>query len=653
MATATAKRLIRLFGFPFHDAPGEAEAECALLQRQGIVDAVLSEDVDTIMFGCTRTLRNWSSESRTSKTPTHVSVYDLADMTLDREGMVLVALMSGGDYLPDGIPGCGVKVACEAAKAGYGKSLCRIKSSEGLGPWRQSLIHELKTNENGLFRTKHKALTIPENFPNMEVLRYYTHPVVSPVTTLDTVRQKMDQASTFHLEALREFTRENFGWDYRVGANKFIRVLGEARLVQMLSTGHADAESHVKRISGRRTHFSTDGTPELRLSYIPQDMVPIDLSQETEEVIAHARTGLALNSDDEMGLAEDATQLHAPKLFDVTKPDLAWVLEGLAQKSVPKAVQCWQEQERAKAIRKSPQKPRPKKPSKAATGMPAGSMDKYVRVTKAVASDDVFAPVKRVSPKLTPSRSMPPGQAQQSKQTSPTKSKSPLKVNAIQTIASSPPSARCSERERQFHAEAIIISSSPAPDSPACQSHAPSTPPSPSLRSTVPCPQSRAGGAKSQENVDVAKETVPVLKQSSMDAFVRKPEAIPRAQADETDESDLEPLAALAPPSTGTESSGAADSNSSPLLPPMQPTSSSMRQSNVKNDSFSRQDVVPSPSPKKKLFRARASMSGFFEEEELSNDLRDDAIVEGAKRGGKAVALRWSDVSVIDLTESS
>ncbi|EJT68826.1 hypothetical protein GGTG_13604 [Gaeumannomyces tritici R3-111a-1] len=86
VSTAIAKRLIHLFGFYTHDAPAEAEAECALLQRCGIVDAVLSEDVDTIMFGCTCTLRNWSAEKEkgsSSGPPTHVTVYDSAASTSD------------------------------------------------------------------------------------------------------------------------------------------------------------------------------------------------------------------------------------------------------------------------------------------------------------------------------------------------------------------------------------------------------------------------------------------------------------------------------------------------------------------------------------------------------------------------------------------
>ncbi|KAH0600700.1 hypothetical protein MHUMG1_01699 [Metarhizium humberi] len=390
--TAAAKHLIRLFGFPTHDAPGEGEAECALLQRHGIVDAVLSEDVDTIMFGCTKTLRNWSSEGKTSTAPTHVSLYDVEDMALgdlglDREGMVLVALMSGGDYLPDGVPGCGVKVACEAAKAGFGKSVCRLKVSDkdGIQAWRSSLRHELQTNEKGYFRTKHKALTIPEDFPNIEVLRYYTHPIVSSESSIEAIRQTMEQKHVFHLTALREFTRENFDWDYRIGAVKFVRVLGQAMLVRDLANSQIAAQ-HVKRISGRRTHFSTDGTPELRLAFIPEEVVPIDLAKEVDETVNPGRTGLALNSDDEFDTPEGVPTINAPKLFDISKPDLAWVLEGLVKNSASDVFQEWQLKEQAKAVRRSPTKTKKKAGiTKALKGsdMPRGSLDKYVTATKA------------------------------------------------------------------------------------------------------------------------------------------------------------------------------------------------------------------------------------------------------------------------------
>src|SRR5438034_7725968 len=50
-ATRFSKQLIDLFRFPSYTAPGEAEAECARLQMAGVVDVVMSNDVDSLMFG--------------------------------------------------------------------------------------------------------------------------------------------------------------------------------------------------------------------------------------------------------------------------------------------------------------------------------------------------------------------------------------------------------------------------------------------------------------------------------------------------------------------------------------------------------------------------------------------------------------------------
>ncbi|CAH0050180.1 unnamed protein product [Clonostachys solani] len=426
VATAQAKKLMHLFGFATHDAPGEAEAECALLQKRGIVDAVLSEDVDTIMFGCTRTLRNWSGESKGTTAPTHVTLYDvhdmkLADLGLNREGMVLVALMSGGDYLPDGIPGCGVKVACEAAKAGFGASICQLKASdtEAIQIWREKLIHELKTNDSKYFRTKHKALSIPEDFPNVEVLRYYTHPVVSPSDDLEKVRGKLAEPGEFHLEELREFTRDEFGWDFRIGALKFVRVLGNALLVHKLQTKQPKAQDLVKKISGRRMHFSADAEPELRVAYVPAEVVPIDLSAEVDEIISYSRDGLATNSDDEFEAPADAemtAQAAALNVYDVQKPELAWVLEEFTSRAVPTAVRAWQDAEEAKAARKTSKTKKSANPKRTKSGgMPKGALDKFVQVKKQApstvvakeSSPDMVHPPEPVAD-LEPATRLPP-----------------------------------------------------------------------------------------------------------------------------------------------------------------------------------------------------------------------------------------------------
>ncbi|KAI3341599.1 hypothetical protein F4824DRAFT_449429 [Ustulina deusta] len=408
VATAMAKRLIRLFGFIAHDAPGEAEAECALLQQNGIVDAVLSEDVDTIMFGCTRTLRNWSSEgTKGSKTPTHVSMYDSRELGqgasgLDREGMVLVALISGGDYLPEGVPGAGVKLACEAAKAGFGKSLCQLKRSNAseLASWKEWLTYELRHNESGFFRTRHKALTIPDNFPNMEILRYYTHPVVSPAKTLDRLKQETWDRQ-IDIQGLREFTRETFDWSYRIGAIKFIRVLAPCLLVRKIMQRKAEPDNTsgetntieketselVRSITTRRAHFSTDATPELRISFIPSSIVGYNFQEEPDEVIDFGRDGLALNSDDEIedvaDEVEDAdstAKSGTRKPFSPTEPDLLWVPETIARVGIRSMVEDWEEAQRTKAVARS--RPKASK-QKAKPGVAVvSSLDKFVRVTK-------------------------------------------------------------------------------------------------------------------------------------------------------------------------------------------------------------------------------------------------------------------------------
>ncbi|KAK7709172.1 hypothetical protein SLS64_000192 [Diaporthe eres] len=509
VSVAMAKRLVKLFGFHIHDAPGEAEAECALLQQQGVVDAVLSEDVDTIMFGCTITLRNWSSEgTRTAKTPTHVSVYDVRELGqgetgLDREGMVLVALMSGGDYIPEGVPGCGVKVACEAAKAGFGKRLCRIKRSDqdSLRKWREDLMRELRTNESKFFRVKHKALTIPDEFPSMEVLRYYTHPVVSQAETVEGLKRELPSRREVDIAGLRAFTAETFDWVCKIGAVKFIRVLAPGLLNQaLMDLSNKQLESDdpdvrecieaklVRSINIRRTHFSTDGTPELRISYIPNEVVGVDLDAEEDEVTStYGRSGLALNSDDEVDEQIGDAEAGPKKVFDPLQPDLVWVPETVAKLGVPLAVEDWEGKQRAKQMAKGARKAPAKKPRKKASDMPTGALDQYVRSTKLITQSqkqpELPASILSSSP---PSRSTQPlvrsttsiatvverrepRPSQASKDKQPKSSKtinSKEKVTELSldtnpwTIASSQATPKAS-RTRMTVSEAILISSSP------------------------------------------------------------------------------------------------------------------------------------------------------------------------------------------------
>jgi len=370
-----AKQLLKQFGFPWHVAPGEAEAEAAWLQREGVVDAVMSDDVDTLMFGSGVTVRNWTPEGNT-KTPTHVNVYRKEETArgsgLECEGMVLVALMSGGDYIPEGIPGCGPKVACDAARAGFGKELLALRRSDkdGLKSWRERLQHEIRTNESKFFSRKSKTLTIPEDFPNREVLGYYTHPCVSTPQKLDQLRANLRWDQDIDFAALRLFAADAFDWRCLGGAKKFIRNLAPAMLVRRLrliaeagerpqSEQEALEEELVKQIHGKRNHYTAGNELELRMSFIPAALVPIDLSIEDEEddFIPAGRPADSDEEDDGFATMPSSTPAESEesevpaspfkrtrqaKPYDPAQPEKLWILKQFLQLGAPLLVEDYE-----------------------------------------------------------------------------------------------------------------------------------------------------------------------------------------------------------------------------------------------------------------------------------------------------------------------
>ncbi|KAM3076022.1 hypothetical protein ACMFMG_006466 [Clarireedia jacksonii] len=411
-----SKELLKLFGFAYHIAPGEAEAECALLQREGIVDAVLSEDVDTLMFGSGLTFRNWSSETTKAKIPTHVNVYDAAKTKagrsgLDREGMILVALMSGGDYKTEGIPGCGVKVACEAARAGFGKSLCQIPRADTTAyeAWRENLAHELKTNESKFFRVKRKAQQIPEDFPDRKVLGYYTHPVVSSAAKIQRLKEQIVWDGELDIQKLRNFVADAFEWKGKEGAKKFVRGLAPVLLVLKLrqrgnrrDSGLGDLVltkvnemALVRAICGQREHISTDAMPEMRVIYHPLEIVGIDLDEERDDDIHdYGRDGLAplLEDDqieayasDDIAAVDDSPRKRGPSLYDPTKADKLWVAEALVRIGVPLTAEDYDESLRdpRKFLKqKAAAKKAAAKTTKPTGRMRQGALDPFFEVSK-------------------------------------------------------------------------------------------------------------------------------------------------------------------------------------------------------------------------------------------------------------------------------
>ncbi|KAK4943916.1 hypothetical protein LTR10_016632 [Elasticomyces elasticus] len=434
ISNETSKRLFQAFRFPHHTAPGEAEAECAMLQRNGLVDAVMSQDVDAIMFGSTLTLRDWSKEaSKHNKSPTHVNVLDLPRIKslsgLDPDGMILVALLSGGDYDEAGVSGIGSTLACEIARAGFGSDLLdlvRNGDDRGIQEWRERLQFELETNESGYFKVKRKTVKVPETFPDRKILGYYLNPAVTPDDELPRLERKWLQAweSEIDIPAMREYVADTFEWLYKPGAWKFVRVMTPALLANRLIRGAAalDIRSH-KQITERRKHFVSDGIPELRITAVPAEVVGLDL--EAEEDSPEYLESLAADDEGQ----EDAEAGHdvqgevvppSPSKRRKTPPwqpdvpEKMWIAETIVEIGAREHLEKWRQIQ--EEIQNDPKKfaTRNIRKQKEArkqkdTGMPAGALLSYMTASKA-SSDLLSEGVKSKEQPHSPSKPSAPAQ---------------------------------------------------------------------------------------------------------------------------------------------------------------------------------------------------------------------------------------------------
>ncbi|KAI1411191.1 PIN domain-like protein [Hypoxylon sp. FL1857] len=174
--------LLDQLGVPRHEAPGEAEAECARLQALGVVDAVWSDDSDTFMFGCTTLVQFHKPEESEFKSEDLVLVYTADSVIerskLSREGLIMYAILVGCDY-SDGLPNIGVGTLLGLAKHPKFQEAATtlvksVSNTRELSKWRAMSISIFKAT------FPHKNFTSPLNtFPDPKISKYCCSPNVS------------------------------------------------------------------------------------------------------------------------------------------------------------------------------------------------------------------------------------------------------------------------------------------------------------------------------------------------------------------------------------------------------------------------------------------------------------------------------------------
>lgn len=103
---------LKKLNLPYVVAPYEADAQMVYLESRGIVQAIISEDSDLLIFGATRLLTKLNDraeliEINRTKFPQCRELF-LADFSLEQ--LRIMAILSGCDY-SDGIPKIGIKTA--------------------------------------------------------------------------------------------------------------------------------------------------------------------------------------------------------------------------------------------------------------------------------------------------------------------------------------------------------------------------------------------------------------------------------------------------------------------------------------------------------------------------------------------------------------
>ncbi|KAK0613064.1 PIN domain-like protein [Bombardia bombarda] len=214
--TALFKELLRHLGIPCHQARAEAGAECARMQRLGLVDAMWSDDCDVFMFGCTKLVRF----HRVYHGKGQVESNDYVDVYTDQhvleffkwqepllEKLVLFANLSGCDYTEQGLKGIRYRKSSVGIVKWSGtlaKAMCETFTDNGkperMDKWREH-FQKMLTGQC-------RNITIPEDWPSIEAVDLCYRPKVSSDEVLCNIPRVCSISDV--LPDTYRFLRENF-----------------------------------------------------------------------------------------------------------------------------------------------------------------------------------------------------------------------------------------------------------------------------------------------------------------------------------------------------------------------------------------------------------------------------------------------------------
>jgi len=121
-----SKRLLKLMGVPWVQAPSEGEAQAAYLVKRMHANYCASQDYDSLLFGAPRLLRNVTISGRRKlpRKKVYVEVIPevieqervLKELGITYEQLIDLGILVGTDFNPEGVKGIGSKTALRLIK---------------------------------------------------------------------------------------------------------------------------------------------------------------------------------------------------------------------------------------------------------------------------------------------------------------------------------------------------------------------------------------------------------------------------------------------------------------------------------------------------------------------------------------------------------
>ena len=167
------KQLLELMGVSYVQAHGEAEAYASEMCRKGMVDYVVTEDMDTLAFGCPRMIRTCLDKS--IKRKDIISIIDLDEVLqgfeITYDEFVDLCILCGCDYC-ENIPRVGNKTAYTLIK--------KYRSIESILPAVKNIPDDYETKykeSRDLFKMYHDKLDLQQlsiHHSNWDLEKLYT-----------------------------------------------------------------------------------------------------------------------------------------------------------------------------------------------------------------------------------------------------------------------------------------------------------------------------------------------------------------------------------------------------------------------------------------------------------------------------------------------